>query len=432
MTHPQPNNAYLQRFRDLRDELHGTTANNGYFHPSNIPYHSVETLICEAPDHGHETTSEAFSYWAWLEAMHGNLTGDWAPLQQVFTSMESEHHPDRGRPADEQLLQRGRPRRLRARGRPAQRLPVVDQLEHAVGTDPIAAELQHDLQHAERLRHALDHRRRQLLRLRPAGRRTSQPSYMNTFQRGPQESVWETVPQPSWEDFQWGAGASGGYLPLFITGPAPAQQWRYTNAPDADARLVQAMYWANVLTRAAAADGGRAVGQGRADGRLPALRDVRQVLQDDGLFEPAVPRRNRIQRRALPAVLVLRVGRRHPRRPAGPCASAPATTTSATRTRWRRTRSPTCPRCGRARPTRARLDHEPRRQLEFYRWLQSADGGIAGGATNSLGGRYAAPPAGTPTFYGMFYQENPVYLDPGSNTWFGFQAWSMERVAEYY
>src|SRR5262249_5062760 len=32
----------------------------------------------------------------------------------------------------------------------------------------------------------------------------------------------------------------------------------------------------------------------------------------------------------------------------------------------------------------------------------------------------------------MFYQENPVYLDPGSNTWFGFQAWSMERVAEYY
>ena len=36
------------------------------------------------------------------------------------------------------------------------------------------------------------------------------------------------------------------------------------------------------------------------------------------------------------------------------------------------------------------------------------------------------------TFYGMFYQENPVYLDPGSNTWFGFQAWSMERVAEYY
>src|SRR5439155_8764329 len=34
------------------------------------------------------------------------------------------------------------------------------------------------------------------------------------------------------------------------------------------------------------------------------------------------------------------------------------------------------------------------KQLEFYRWLQSADVGIAGGATNSWAGRYATPPAG--------------------------------------
>ncbi|MGW3861512.1 glycoside hydrolase family 48 protein, partial [Streptomyces sp. NPDC005047] len=57
---------------------------------------------------------------------------------------------------------------------------------------------------------------------------------------------------------------------------------------------------------------------------------------------------------------------------------------------------------------------------------------IAGGATNSWAGRYATPPAGTPTFYGMYYDEKPVYHDPPSNQWFGFQAWSMERVAEYY
>jgi hypothetical protein len=72
------------------------------------------------------------------------------------------------------------------------------------------------------------------------------------------------------------------------------------------------------------------------------------------------------------------------------------------------------------------------RQIEFYRWLQSADGGIAGGATNSWAGRYATPPAGVTTFYGMFYDERPVFHDPASNTWFGFQVWSMERVAEYY
>ena len=30
------------------------------------------------------------------------------------------------------------------------------------------------------------------------------PSYMNTFQRGPQESVWETIPQPCWDEFKCG------------------------------------------------------------------------------------------------------------------------------------------------------------------------------------------------------------------------------------
>jgi hypothetical protein len=72
------------------------------------------------------------------------------------------------------------------------------------------------------------------------------------------------------------------------------------------------------------------------------------------------------------------------------------------------------------------------RQLEFYQWLQSADGAIAGGATNSWDGAYAQPPAGTPTFYGMYYTEHPVYRDPGSNQWFGMQVWSLQRVAELY
>jgi hypothetical protein len=72
------------------------------------------------------------------------------------------------------------------------------------------------------------------------------------------------------------------------------------------------------------------------------------------------------------------------------------------------------------------------RQLEFYRWLQSAEGGMAGGATNSWRGRYAKPPAGTTTFYKMAYDEAPVYADPPSNEWFGFQAWTMDRVAQLY
>ncbi len=72
------------------------------------------------------------------------------------------------------------------------------------------------------------------------------------------------------------------------------------------------------------------------------------------------------------------------------------------------------------------------RQIEFYQWLQSSEGAIAGGATNSYGGSYEKYPAGTSTFYGMAYDAHPVYEDPGSNQWFGMQGWSMHRMAENY
>ncbi len=72
------------------------------------------------------------------------------------------------------------------------------------------------------------------------------------------------------------------------------------------------------------------------------------------------------------------------------------------------------------------------RQMQFYQWLQSSEGAFAGGATNSWGGNYGTPPSGDSTFYGMFYTPNPVYDDPPSNNWFGMQAWSGERLAEYY
>jgi hypothetical protein len=72
------------------------------------------------------------------------------------------------------------------------------------------------------------------------------------------------------------------------------------------------------------------------------------------------------------------------------------------------------------------------RQVQFMAWLQSAEGAIAGGATNSWDGAYAQPPAGTPTFFGMAYDVDPVYHDPPSNQWFGFQAWGQSRLAELY
>lgn len=72
------------------------------------------------------------------------------------------------------------------------------------------------------------------------------------------------------------------------------------------------------------------------------------------------------------------------------------------------------------------------RMLELYRWAQSDEGAIAGGVTNSWEGAYAPTPTGDSTFYNMAYDWEPVYHNPPSNQWFGMQAWSMERLAEYY
>lgn len=49
----------------------------------------METLIVEAPDQGHETTSEAYSYLIWLQAMYGKVTGDWSKFNAAWTTMET-------------------------------------------------------------------------------------------------------------------------------------------------------------------------------------------------------------------------------------------------------------------------------------------------------------------------------------------------------
>src|SRR5690606_26035976 len=78
--------AFLEQYEKIKDPA------SGYFREFNgllVPYHSVETMIVEAPDHGHQTTSEAFSYYLWLEAYYGRVTGDWKPLHDAWESMET-------------------------------------------------------------------------------------------------------------------------------------------------------------------------------------------------------------------------------------------------------------------------------------------------------------------------------------------------------
>lgn len=420
---------YTDRFLALWNDIHNPE--NGYFSPEGIPYHSVETLLCEAPDYGHETTSEAYSYWLWLEAMYGRVTKDWSYLDEAWRNTEAFMIPTA---ADQPTTAAYDPTK------PAMFAPELDHptkypaafVPVTVGADPLASELRQTYGDSNIY---LMHWLMDVDNWYGFGRRgdpKARAAFINTFQRGPEESVWETIPQPSWDEMKF--GGSRGYLDLFVK-DSDTPQWKYTVAPDADARAVQAVYWAKRW--AEESNSSDAAVQGLVT-KAAKLGDYLRYALFDKYFKP--------------------LGCTSPDCPAGGGRTAAhylvswftAWGGSISGPAWSWRIASSAAHQGYQNPMAAYAlssvpDMRPRsptawgdwarslsRQLELYRWLQSSEGAIAGGVNNCWNGAYGTPPAGTPTFYGMAYDESPVYRDPSSNEWFGFQTWSMERVAELY
>ncbi|WP_344630874.1 glycoside hydrolase family 48 protein [Streptomyces glaucosporus] len=431
---------YEERFLDLYNKIFDPA--NGYFSPEGIPYHSVETLMVEAPDHGHETTSEAYSYLIWLQAMYGKVTEDWGPFNESWQIMEKYMIPTKDDQPTNSFYDASKPATYAAEHPEPSNYPSQIESSVPVGRDPIAAELRsaygtddiygmHWLQDVDNV-YGYGNAPGSVCQGGPG---QEGPSYINTFQRGSQESVWETVPQPTCDDFKF--GGRNGYLDLFIKDSGYAKQWKFTNAPDADARAIQAAYWAEMW----AEEQGRKSEISATLSKAAKMGDYLRYAFFDKYFKKVG---NCVGATSCPAGTgkdsahyllswyyawggatdtsagwAWRIGSSHNHFGyQNPMAAHALTTVPELKPKG----------------STAVADWEKslQRQVEFYRWLQSDEGAIAGGATNSWGGNYGTPPSGTPTFYGMFYDEKPVYHDPPSNQWFGMQAWSMERVAELY
>ncbi|MDP9792289.1 hypothetical protein J2S43_000801 [Catenuloplanes nepalensis] len=428
-----PGGAYGEEFLELYNKIKAPA--NGYFSPEGVPYHSVETLLVEAPDHGHETTSEAFSYWLFLEAQYGRVTENWSPfndawrvMEQYIIPKETQSNYNAADPADYAA----------EADLPSQYPAVGGKIDSSVkvGADPLAAELQasYGTTSVYGMHWLIDVDN--VYGFGNCGNGTSRPAYINTYQRGPQESVFETVPHPSCETFNFGRVGNGGFLPIFIGDSSYAQQWRYTNAPDADARAVQAAYWALQWAK----EQGNQSQISATIANAAKMGDyLRYAMYDKYFKQPGCASTSCPAGTGKDSSAYLlswyyawggsygansgnwswRIGSSHNHGGyQNPFAA------------WVLSTVPELtPRSASAKSDWAT---SLTRQIDFYTWLQSAEGAIAGGATNSWKGNYSARPAGVPTFYGMVYDEKPVYHDPPSNQWFGFQAWSMERVAEYY
>ncbi|CAL9642050.1 glycoside hydrolase family 48 protein [Streptomyces sp. MPA0124] len=430
---------YDARFLELYGKI--TDPANGYFSPEGIPYHSVETLIVEAPDHGHETTSEAYSYLLWLQAMYGKVTGDWEKFNNAWEIMETYMIPTHADQPTNSSYNASKPATYAPELDTPNEYPAPLDGTVPVGSDPIAGELKsaygtddvygmHWLQDVDNT-YGYGNSPGKC----EAGPSDTGPSYINTFQRGVQESVWETVPQPTCDAFKY--GGKNGYLDLFTGDSSYAKQWKFTNAPDADARAVQAAYWADIW----------AGEQGKSD-EISATLDKAAKMGDYLRYAMFDKYFKKIGDCVGPTSCPAGNGKDSSHYLLSWYYAWGGAVDTSAGWAWRIGSSHTHggyqnPLAAYALSTDADLKPKSAtgaadwaksldRQLEFYRWLQSDEGAIAGGATNSWKGRYATPPAGTPTFYGMYYDEAPVYHDPPSNQWFGFQAWSMERVAEYY
>lgn len=454
--------SYKDKFLELRNDL--SNSSNGYYRTMEnglkIPYHARETFLCEGPDYAHETTSETYSYYVWLEAMYGKFSGDWTEFNNAWKSLETYMIPqDKDQPnndyykaddpadmANEYLSTSKYPSEINGNS---------SDPKWAVGKDDLASELKstygtsniygmHWLLDTDNWYQYGTHGKDGSSGYTQDG----QPVFINTYQRGPHESAFKTVTHPSWEDCKTYGSDDGksGFLSLFTkdyTNPY-AHQWRYTIASDADARAIQATYWADKWSK----DDNDGKSQVTADvSKATKLGDYLRYSMYDKYFREIGTGSNGEKQGTNKHYLLgwyyswggdtdkeswgswaWRIGCSHNhfgyQNPMAAWVLSNNNTADDTSDFTSKTTNG-------QKDWKQSLD----RQVELYQWLQSDEGAIAGGCTNSYttdDGSYQTYPAGSSTFYGMIYDEAPVYLDPPSNRWFGMQVWSLQRLAEYY
>ena len=462
---------YAERFMSLYDDVITNGVQNGYLSDKNtvsgglgVPYHSVETLCIEAPDYGHETTSEAMSYLAWVAAMRDNIVnkgvvegtkgesiGD---LAKAWKTIEATLIPDtqadfmhksnlEATYSDEwgQIEQYPTDMDNGVKGRN----PIHQFFCSAYGTNDKGLYLMHWLADVDDWYGFGSKTSSQYKQTAVSGPFTM----INTFQRGEQESCWETIPHGCIEELKYGilpangsSGRVGGMKGFFNTeglggNGSVAQQFSYTNAPDAEDRAIQAVYAANRW----------GVGNQNVDSKWGGSQNIntlagkmgdelRNNMYDKYYIQIGASNKyagggndngKHYLRNwytswggALDGSWAWQIGCSHSHEfYQNPLAAYALLYDNNLNSAMK------------AQNATADYQKSFQTQMELYLWLLSSDGPIAGGCTNSWNGRYEQS-SGVSKFNGMSYLEHPVYADPGSNHWIGNQVWAVQRLAELY
>ena len=433
---------YAQRFMSMYDDVVTNGQSNGYLSKNGagsdsfgIPYHSREELIIEAPDYGHETTSEAMSYLVWVAAMHDNIVKNsgesfsgassndlskaWKTMENMIpdvqdnfwnaSSVSSQYCGEYDTP--DQC-----PNAWAGESSKTAENPIFNKFTRVYNgkNNQGGLYLMHWLADVDNWY--------------GFGSGTDF-TFINTFQRGEQESCWETVPFPCVEEKKYG-NSQQGIKGIFNKDSTVTNQWAYTNAPDAEDRAIQGVYdsikWkvSNSSVSAKASEMGDELRNNMYDKYYQEISTNTTWSNGNAGDNSKHYLMNWYTSwggalKGTGQDWCWQIGCSHAHEfYQNPLAAYALVTELASGMK--------------ADGAKDDYTKSLERQLEFYLWLQSSDGPIAGGATNSYKGRYETYPSGVPTFYGMMYVEHPVYADPGSNHWTGNQVWAVQRLAELY
>ena len=256
------NESYAKMFESLYADVITNGQDNGYLSKTNnggdsfgIPYHCVETLCVEAPDYGHETTSEAMSYIAWITAMHdvladkGIISGSTGDLQKGWKTLEAmiPGWSKNSYGANTQYDTIWKQDRLKADTATEEKDPSLYPSKQN-GVDAINP-LYNDMKSAYGSDNGfyLMHWLADVDDWYGFGGGTGKFTFINTFQRGEEESCFETVPHCCIEELKYGMtdGTHSGMKAIFNGVDKVPEQYSFTNAPDAEDRAIQAIYFAN-------------------------------------------------------------------------------------------------------------------------------------------------------------------------------------------
>ena len=202
-----------------------------------MPYHSIETLLVEAPDYGHVTTSEAMSYYMWLEAMNGKFSGDFSGFEEAWDVTEKYLIPsDKDQPnSSMSRYNPSDPATYAPEWETPEKYPSQLDFDAPVGQDPINRELvsSYGTNMIYGMHWLLDVDNWYGFGLRGDG--VSKNAYI-IASRGVSRNLWE--PYHSLAMTPWSLVVKMVFL-IHLQVIHHAAVWA-TNAPDADARAVQA------------------------------------------------------------------------------------------------------------------------------------------------------------------------------------------------